>query len=59
MCYTTSFPGTSPTRPGNEVVCYIVEATVMVQFYYFKSLHLGIETVSFTLMLQMARMDMD
>ena len=33
-------------NPGNEVVCYIVEATVMVQFCYFKSLYLGIETVS-------------
>ena len=32
-------------NPGNEVVCYIVEATVMVQFCYFKSLYLGIETV--------------
>ena len=32
-------------NPGNEVVCYIVEAKVMVQFCYFKSLYLGIETV--------------
>ena len=32
-------------NPGNEVECYIVEATVMVQFCYFKSLYLGIETV--------------
>ena len=27
-------------------MCYIVEATVMVQFCYFKSLYLEIETVS-------------